>query len=122
MSAFPHHPQESNLDIPDRRGGVRALKIRSCLYQLMQTDDRQDVEFTDGQALSLNAGSGGYLLLMPQLPETRQVFEIHKSHSVDTETIVLVETCWTQEVPFGHGGKVFLVGVRSLFETAHVTS
>ena len=104
---------------PDRRGGTRVLKIQSCFYQLAQVAGYEIIEFSDGHALSLNTSPGGFLLLMPKPPERRQVFEVHTPLSTEEErTVKLVEACWTRELAFGDAGKVYLVGVRSLFETA----
>jgi hypothetical protein len=104
---------------PDRRGGTRVLKIQPCFYQLAQVAGYEIVEFSDGHALSLNTSPGGFLLLMPKPPERRQVFEVHTPLSTEEErTVKLVEACWTRELAFGDTGKVYLVGVRSLFEPA----
>lgn len=104
---------------PDRRGGTRVLKIQPCFYQLAQVAGYEIVEFSDGHALSLNTSPGGFMLLMPEPPERRQVFEVHTPLSTEEErTVKLVEACWTRELAFGDAGKVYLVGVRSLFEPA----
>lgn len=104
---------------PDRRGGKRILQIQSCVYQLSHFAGQEIVEFSDGHALSLNTSPEGLLLLMPQPPESRQVFEVHMPLSTEDErTVKLVEACWTRELTFGTAGKVYLVGVRSLFEPA----
>ena len=104
---------------PDRRGGKRVLGIQPCVYQLAQVAGYEIVKFSDGHALSLNISSGGFLLLMPQPPERSQVFEVHMPLSTEEErTVKLVEACWTRELTFGAAGKVYLVGVRSLFESA----
>ena len=104
---------------PDRREDRRAPKIETCFYQLAHFPGQQIVEFSDGHALSLNTSTGGFLLLMPQPPERKQVFEVHTSLSAEEErTVKLVEACWTRELTFGASGKVYLVGVRSLFEPA----
>lgn len=112
-------PREGESADPDRRGGTRVLKIQSCAYQLAHIAGHECVEFSDGHALSLNASPRGFLLLMPKPPERRQVFEVHTPLSTEEErTVKLVETCWTREVTFGAADKVYLVGVRSLFEPA----
>jgi len=104
---------------PDRRGDSRAPMIGGCFYQLAHFPGHEIVEFSDGHALSLNASSGGFLLLMPQPLQGRQVFEVHTPSSTgEGETVKLVETCWTRELIFGTSGKVYLVGVRSLFDPA----
>jgi len=104
---------------PDRRGGTRVLKIQPCFYQLAQVAGYEITEFSDGHALSLNTSPGGFMLLMPEPPERRQVFEVHTPLSTEEErTVKLVEACWTRELAFGDAGKVYLVGVRSLFEPA----
>jgi len=104
---------------PDRRGSKRVLKIQPCFYQLSQVAGYEIVKFSDGHALSLNTSPGGFLLLMPQLPERSQVFEVHTPLSTEEErTVKLVEACWARELTFDAAGKVYLVGVRSLFEPA----
>ena len=55
-------------------------------------------------------------LLLSKLPQMSQVFEVHTPLSSEEEgTVKLVETCWTREPTFGSGGKVYLVGVKPLF-------
>ena len=104
---------------PDRRGGKRVGKIQPCLFQLAQVAGYEIIGFSDGHALSLNISPGGFLLLMPQPPERRQVFEVHTPLSTEeANSVKLVEACWTRELTFGVVGKVYLVGVRSLFEPA----
>jgi hypothetical protein len=108
-------PREESAE-PDRRGGQRQPKIQPCFYQLSRIAGRDIIEFSDGHALSLNASQGGLLLLMPRPPERRQVFEVQTPASGEGRGVTLVETCWTRELTFGDRGKVYLVGVRSLFE------
>lgn len=104
---------------PDRRGWKRVPMIVTCFYQLAHFPDHQVVKFSDGHALSLNASSGGFLLLTPHPPDRRQVFEVHRPLSTEEEsTVTLVEACWTRELTFGVSGKVYLVGVKSIFEPA----
>ena len=115
LSKTPPKVDES-ANNPDRRGDKRAPMIVPCFYQLAHFPGHEIVEFSDGHALSLNNSSGGFLLLMPQLPQRRQVFEVHTpSSTADERTVKLVEACWTRELTFGASGKVYLVGVRSLF-------
>lgn len=103
----------------DRRGAERAPKIEACFYQLTHFSGQQIVEFSDGHGLSLNTSLGGFLLLMPKPPESRQVFEVYTSLSKEQErTVKLVEACWTRELTFGVSSSIYLVGVRFLFETA----
>lgn len=105
----PHHP--------DRRDSPRVVNIRPCEYELAHVAGHETIEFTGGQALSLNASRGGLLLLMPQSPEGRQIFEVHTAVQTENERAVkVVEACWMQELTFGSSGRVYLVGVRTLFE------
>lgn len=110
----PKVDEPANLD---RRGGERIPMLRSCLYQFARFPGSETVDFSDGYALSLNASPGGILLLMAQAPGMRQVFEVHApSPTKEESTVKLVEACWTRELLFGDADKVYLVGVRSLFE------
>jgi len=104
---------------PDRRGGTRVQKIQPCVYQLAQVAGYEIVKFSDGHALALNTSPGGFLLLMPQPTKKGQVFEVHAPVSAEGERAVkLVAACWTRELIFGDAGKIYLVGVTSLFELA----
>jgi hypothetical protein len=116
MSRSASPPQREQSADPDRRERKRRHEIQPCYYQLSRIAGRDIIEFSDGHALSLNASKGGLLLLMPRLPERRQVFEVQTPSSGEERAVKLVETCWTRELTFGDRGKVYLVGVRSLFE------
>jgi|GEM_PF-731400 len=112
-------PKKQESANQDRRGGRRISKVQLCLYQLTQVTGEEIVKFSDGQALTLNTSQGGLLLLMPQPPAQKQVFEVHSSIAIgEKRSVKLVETCWMRELAFGTVGKVYLVGVRSLFEPA----
>jgi hypothetical protein len=103
----------------DRRGDERIPTIGSCFYELACFRGKETVDFTDGYALSLNTSSGGILLLMALTPEKGQVFELHvPSPTKGERTVKVVEACWTRELLIGAADKVYLVGVRSLFEPA----
>ena len=117
-SVSPQH-REQSAD-PDRREGKRHPQVQPCCYQLSRIVGRDVIEFSDGHALTLNASPGGLLLLMPRPLERRQVFEVQTPSSGEERAVKLVETCWTRELTFGERGKVYLVGVSSLFEPTRV--
>jgi hypothetical protein len=119
MTRSTPSPQQAELADPDRRAGTRLTQIQPCWYQLARIAGNEVLGFADGQALCLNAGPGGLLLLMPHLPDRCQVFEVQTSSPGAERTIKLVETCWTRELAFGESGKIYLVGVRSVFEPMH---
>lgn len=101
----------------ERRSSERPQTILSCLYELTRVSGSDTVELSEGVTLALNISAGGMLLLMPQSPGERNVFEVHvPSPEKPEKTIKLVEVCWTREYSFGVGTKVHLVGVKSLFE------
>jgi hypothetical protein len=55
-------------------------------------------------------------VLLSKPPQMSQVLEVHTPLSSEEEgTVKLAETCWTRELTFGPDGKVYLVGVKSLF-------
>ena len=104
---------------PDRRGNTRLPTVQPCFYQLAQVAGYEIVKFSNGHALSLNTSPRGFMLLMPQPPKKGQVFEMHAPLSTEEDRAVkLVEACWTRELAFGDAGKIYLVGVTSLFELA----
>jgi hypothetical protein len=96
--------------------------IQTCVYELAHIAGQEIVEIIGGHALSLIASPGGMLLLMPQPPEERQVFEVHTKPGAQEESAVkLVEARWAREVAFGAGDKFYLVGVKALFEPRHAS-
>jgi len=117
MTSSQVPPKADEPASPDRRSGKRIPMIGPCFYQLTRFRGNETVDFSDGYALSLNTSSEGILLLMPQTPEKRQVFELRVPSPTTGESAVkLVEACWTRELLIGAADKVYLVGVRSLFE------
>jgi len=101
----------------ERRRSERLQTILSCPYELTRVSGSDTVELSEGVTLALNISAGGMLLLMPQSPGERNVFEVHAPSPAKPEkTTKLVEVCWTREFSFGVGTKVHLVGVKSLFE------
>jgi hypothetical protein len=101
----------------ERRSSERLPTILSCPYELTRVSGSDTVELSEGVTLALNISAGGMLLLMPQSPGERNVFEVHvPSPAKPEKTTKLVEVCWTRKFSFGVGTKVHLVGVKSLFE------
>lgn len=101
----------------ERRDSKRLPTILSCPYELTRVSGTDTIELSEGAALALNISAGGMLLLMPQSPGERKVFEMRVPSPTQSEkTTRLVEVCWAREFPFGVGAKVHLVGVKSLFE------
>ena len=101
----------------ERRDSQRLPTILSCPYELTRVSGTDTVELSEGATLALNISAGGMLLLMPQSPGERKVFEVQVPSPTPSEkTTRLVEVCWTREFPFGVDTKVHLVGVKSLFE------
>ena len=101
----------------ERRRSERLPLILSCPYELTRVSGTDTVELSEGLTLSLNISAGGMLLLMPQSPGERKVFEVHAPSLAKLEkTTRLVEVRWTRDFSFGVGTKVYLVGVESLFE------
>jgi hypothetical protein len=121
-------PRDHEPASQERRISERLQTFHPCSYELARISCHDTVELSEGLTLSLNISMGGMLLLMPELPGERKVFEVHiLSPPKPEKTTKLVEVCWSREFSFGVGTKVHLVGVKCVFEppaynsTAQVT-
>lgn len=110
-----------HVDMPthqEQRSSERIPLIQPCPYELSRVPGGGGVELSHGYALTVNISSGGMLLLMPQAPDERQIFEV-QAPSLRTQaksSTKLVEVCWTRQLPMGAEGSMHSVGVRFLFE------
>jgi len=105
-------------DLQERRHSERLPLIQPCPYELSRVTGGGGVELSHGFALTVNFSSGGMLLLMPEEPGERQIFEV-QAPSLRTQaksSTKLVEVCWTRQLPMGAEGSMHSVGVRFLFE------
>lgn len=102
----------------EHRSSKRVPLIQPCPYELSRVPGGGGVELSQGFALTVNISSGGMLLLMPQAPGERQIFEVQEL-SLRTQakrSTKLLEVCWTRQLPMGAEGSMHSVGVRFLFE------
>lgn len=101
----------------ERRRNERLPLIQSCPYELSSFPGGDEVELSHGQAVSINISSGGMLLLMPQVPSEKQVFQVQAPSVTKQEVRTkLVEVCWTRQIRIGLEGSLNLVGTRFMFE------
>jgi hypothetical protein len=90
---------------------------RPCAYEMSRFLDEKSVVFSQGDALAVNISTRGTLLLMPQVPDLKQVFDIRVPIAVKRVGLsTVVEARWTRQVPIdaAHGSMHF-VGVKFLF-------
>jgi c-di-GMP-binding flagellar brake protein YcgR len=101
----------------ERRSSERVPLIQSCPYELSTFHPAGTVDLSHGHAYTVNVSHGGMLLLMTQVPSTKQVFEVQAPAPDKPEmTLKLVEVRWTSRVPAADEGIMYLVGVKFLFE------
>lgn len=68
-----------------------------------------------GEAISINASSGGVLLLMPHAPHVQQVFEVYAPTTREEgNPLSLVEVRWTRRISRDSGESMCLVGLKVL--------
>jgi hypothetical protein len=91
--------------------------MRPCPYEMSRVLDERSVVLSQGDALAVNISPRGMLLLMPQVPDLKQVFDIRVPITVKrVGPSTVVEACWTRQVPLdGACGSMHFVGVRFLF-------
>ena len=96
----------------------RAALLRSILYEMISSEQGNNVAAKDGRALSLNISSGGMLILTDQAPAVEQVLKVYVPTPVAiAETPTLAEVRWTRRLPFGksNGNGMHFVGLKFLF-------
>lgn len=101
----------------EHRRSERLPFVESCPYELSSFPGGDEVELSQGHAVSVNLSSGGMLFLMSQVPNESQVFQVQAPSMARREaTTKLVEVRWTREVRIGAEASLHLVGVKFLFE------
>ena len=100
----------------DRRGSTRIRLTRACPYEFSSIHG-ENIEWFHGDALTVNISLGGMLLVMTDAPRLRQVLQVHGPSAAGPDVAIqVVEVCWTRELPIGGDGKMYLVGVRFMFQ------
>jgi hypothetical protein len=85
-----HHRQPRSQRVPI---------MRPCPYEMSRFPDEKSVVLSQGDALAVNISTRGILLLMPQVPDLKQVFDIRLPIAVNrVGPPTVVETCWTRQV------------------------
>lgn len=95
----------------------RVPVMRPCPYEMSRFLDEKSVVFNQGDALAVNISTRGILLLMPQVPDLKQVFDIRVPIAVNrVGPPTVVETCWTRQISIDAArGSMHFVGVKFLF-------
>jgi hypothetical protein len=91
--------------------------MRPCPYEMSRFPDEKSVVLSQGDALPVNISTRGMLLLMPQVPDLKQVFDIRVPIAVKrVGPSTVVEARWTRQVPIDAArGSMHFVGVKFLF-------
>jgi hypothetical protein len=91
--------------------------MRPCPYEMSRVLDEKSVVLSQGDALAVNISPRGMLLLMPQVPDLKQVFDIRVPVAVNrVGPSIVVEACWTRQVSIDAArGSMHFVGVKFLF-------
>ncbi len=101
----------------ERRESERLAYRRACPYKQTKPVGADAVKMTEGAGYSINRSAGGMLLLLPEVMDKRQVFEIQVPSEIREEQITkLVEVCWTRPISVSARIEMYLVGIRFLFE------
>ena len=99
-----------------RRDCRRVRCIRAYPYVLMKPTDHT-VKISEGYGHAINRSVGGILLLLPEEVDQRQVLEIHvPSKAKEKQITKLGEVCWTYPIQVDARVRMYLAGIRFLFE------
>jgi hypothetical protein len=98
----------------------RVRIMRPCPYEMSRVLDEKSVVLSQGDALAVNISPRGMLLLMPQVPDLKQVFDIRVPVAVNrVGPSIVVEACWTRQVSIDAAcGSMHFVGVKFLFPSS----
>lgn len=79
--------------------------------------EEKSVVLSQGDALAVNISIRGMLLLMPQVPDLKQVSDIRVPVAVNrVSPPTVVEACWTRQGSIDDArGSMHFVGVKFLF-------
>lgn len=101
----------------ERRDSERVSCRLVVPFELMKPVDPSTVKFSEGHGHAINRSVGGMLLLLPEKVDQRQVVEIQvPSKAKNKHSVKLGEVCWTRPIPVSARVKMYLVGIRFLFE------
>jgi hypothetical protein len=91
--------------------------MQPCPYEMSRFLNEKRVAFSQGDALAVNISTRGMLLLMPQVPDLKQVFDICVPIAVKrVGPSTVVEARWTRQVSIDAArGSMHFVGVKFLF-------
>ncbi len=86
-------------------------------FEMTKPVDPTTVKFSEGYGHAINRSVGGMLLLLPGKVNKRQVVEIQVPSRVKkTQSVKLVEVCWSRTISVSARIKMYLAGTRFLFE------
>ena len=98
----------------ERRGSERISFKQAYPYELMRG---AGAEISGGQGYVINQSAKGLLLMLPELVDQKQVFEIRMLSDASKEQITkLMEVRWMRPVAVNMPGNLHLVGAHVLFE------
>ena len=98
----------------ERRGGKRVRCMRA--YALTKPEG-YPAKLSEGYGHAINRSVGGLLLLLPEEVHQRQVVEIQvPSKAKKKQSTKLGEVCWTRPIQVDARVRMYLVGLRFLFE------
>ena len=101
----------------ERRDSKRAPCRLVCLFELTKIVENTTVKLIKGSGHTINKSVRGMLLLLPVPLNKRQVVEIQvPSKARKMPSTKLVEVCWTRPIPVSARIKMYLAGIRFLFE------
>ena len=100
-----------------RRDGKRVPCLRAYPYALTKPGNHP-AKFSEGHGYAINHSVGGMLLLLPEKVDQRQVVEIQvpSKKAKKKQSTKLGEVCWTHPIQVDARVRMYLVGIRFLFE------
>ena len=119
---------EENWDqtlIETQRRRSQRVPLMCCIrYHASDAYDTEEVsgfadgamlEGREGEALSINIGSGGMLLMMNWDPEVSRVMKVEVPTPVNlAKTPTLAQVRWKQRIPYSERDMLYFVGLQSV--------
>jgi len=101
----------------DRRNGERIPCVQVCPYELTKFSSHDKVDFSKGHGFTINVSVRGFLLMLPQPLDEKQIFGNKAPSEADKKRATrLAEVCRTRPLPVTVRTTMHLAGVRLLFE------
>ena len=93
-----------------------------CLYEVLDAMGEESVVIEQGTAIALNRSTEGMCLFLAQVPQPKQLIEVHTFRSGWGQTANVFEVRWARPLQVESFENLYLVGCQRIFGPCHYLS